>query len=286
MNIFYIGKKIIPKQFKPFAKKLESAIYFVSAMGIDFTKWKKYFSLKGAHRYMYMQHTIYEHQAQNSKYDNKENIKNELVVGSFDEHNNWPDYDLFLMKYVDSSYKNKIALDFACGPGRCIIKYNDRFLRIDGVDISKSNINNAKTLIRKAGLQIPKLYVSSGDNLGRAQKNYYDFIFSTIAMQHICVHKIRFNILKNMYKCLKIGGRLSIQMAYGTDEDRHLGSVGYYDNYYNALSTNSQHDCRVENPEQVKSDLTSIGFKNFKFWIRPAGPGCSYENWIYFTAIK
>lgn len=29
------------------------------------------------------------------------------------------------------------VLDFGCGPGRNIVKYNKRFNRIDGVDIAK-----------------------------------------------------------------------------------------------------------------------------------------------------
>ena len=105
-------------------------------------------------------------------------------------------------------------------------------------------------------------------------------------MQYICVHEIRYAILKAMYKALKIGGRLSIQMGYGALPNYKLGAVGYYDNYYNALSTNSQHDCRVGNPKQVEDDLSSIGFNNFEYWIRPVGPGDNHENWIFFTAVK
>lgn len=286
MKIFVYCRRVVPAPLKPAAKKVESAISFAAAMGADFSKWKTYFSLSGASKYMYMQQTIYQHQARKSKYANPKDRQDELVVGNYDAHNNWPDNDLFLMKYIDESYKNKVALDFACGPGRCIIKYHDRFSRIDGVDISQNNLENAKENILKAGFAVPNLYVSLGNDLGKAPDNAYDFVFSMIAMQHICVHEIRFNILKNIHKALKSGGRLSIQMAYGTDESRHLGSVGYYDNYYDALSTNSQHDCRVEDFRQVERDLSQIGFRNFEHWIRPAGPGSTYENWIYFTAIK
>lgn len=281
-------KKIIPQPIKPVAKKIESAFYFMLAMGFSWSKWKKYCSLSGSEKYIYMQQVIYESQAKKSeyKYNSKEGVDSELVVGSYTEHNNWSDYDLFLMKYVDDNYKDKIALDFACGPGRNIIKYHDRFSRIDGVDISSNNIKNATHNIEKAGLLVPNLYVSSGNDLGKVENDYYDFIFSTIAMQHICVHEIRFSILKSMYKALKLGGRISIQMGYGDDPNYKLGAVGYYDNYYNALSTNSQHDCRVENPKQVEDDLYSIGFKNFEYWIRPVGPGDNHEKWIFFTAIK
>ena len=34
-----------------------------------------------------------------------------------------------------------------------------------------------------------------------------------------------------------------------------------------------------------RKDLEKIGFKSFEYWIRPTGPGCRHENWIYFTAL-
>jgi SAM-dependent methyltransferase len=287
MKIFFYLKRIIPARFKPQFKRLESTLYFCLAMGFDINKWLLYTRLVGAPRYLYMQRIIYEHQASKSKYESESDIKNEQVVGNYAAHNDWPDYDLFLMKYVDNSFKKKIGVDFGCGPGRCIVKYNDRFLRIDGIDISRANINNAKVNISKAGLPVSNFYLSSGDDLGGMPDNHCDFVFSTIAMQHICVYEVRLNILRCMYKALKPGGRISIQMAMGSKTSRQLGSVGYYENYYNALSTNSQHDCYIENSTQIESDLSLIGFKNFEFWIRPGGPGCvEGGNWIYFTAVK
>ena len=38
--------------------------------------------------------------------------------------------------------------------------------------------------------------------------------------------------------------------------------------------------------KQIEKDLLSIGFKNFKYYIRPTGPGDGHPNWIFFNAQK
>jgi SAM-dependent methyltransferase len=228
-----------------------------------------------------MQKKWYEQAALRSVYTSNEKIDH--VVGSYEKHNEWKDYDDYLMKYVDNDYKNKIALDFGCGPCRNIIKYHNRFARIDGCDISPENLENGKKNLNFHKISIPNLYSTNGDDLGDAQKNYYDFIFSTIALQHICVHEIRFSILKCMYNTLKNNGRISIQMGFGIESPN---SVGYFENYYEAPGTNRTCDTRVEDPYFIQNDLSIIGFKQFEYWIRPVGPGDNHPNWIFFTAVK
>lgn len=244
-----------------------------------------WFFLKGKRKYMHMQKVTYENAAKRSKYNTDKKI--DFVVGggsgSYEEHNKWSDYDEYLMRYVDDSFQNKVALDFGCGPGRNIIKYNKRFRRIDGCDISQNNINNAKENLTYHNIAIPNLYVTNGNNLGDAEKEYYDFIFSTIALQHICVYEIRYEILMTMYNALKKGGRISIQMGYGKDSPN---TVNYYDNYYNAIGTNRACDTCVSKPDEIRNDLEKIGFRNFEYWIRPVGPGDTHPNWIFFTATK
>jgi len=243
----------------------------------------KWSTLKGPEKYIYMQKVWYEKEAKKSKYDQK--IKRDFVVGTYEIQNEYKDYDDYIMKYVDESYKNKIALDFACGPGRNIVKYQKLFKRIDGADISSYNLRNAKQNLSFEGVSIPNFYVTNGNDLGDAPSNYYDFIFSTIALQHIPVYEIRFSIFEHMYRALKIGGRISIQMAAGVSTcptDR-----GYYDNYYEATGTNRHRDTMVEDPEFLKKDLEKIGFKEFEYWLRPPYHGeTAHPNWIFFTAVK
>jgi ubiquinone/menaquinone biosynthesis C-methylase UbiE len=227
-----------------------------------------------------MQKTFYEGAAASSRYDQTEKV--DAVVGSYDEHNRWPDYDRYLMRYVTEQHKDKVALDFACGPGRNIIKYNHLFSRVDGADIALNNLIKAKENLDFHKVEAPNLYHTDGTGLGDAQDNAYDFIFSTIAMQHICVHQIRYKIFQDMYRCLRKLGRISIQMGFGVSP----GKAGYYDNVYDATRTNSGHDTMVEDADYVDLDLKRIGFNNFEYWVRQRGPGDSHPYWIFFTACK
>ena len=61
-------------------------------------------------KYTVMQNAQYDLDAAEWSSDNRD-----PVVGSFDKHNNWADYDNFLFKGIDTT--QKIALDFGCGPG-------------------------------------------------------------------------------------------------------------------------------------------------------------------------
>lgn len=204
------------------------------------------------------------------------------VVGSFGEHNNWKDYDIYLFK--DRITEGKIALDFGCGPGRNIVKFANRFSQIDGVDISQNNLSNVGVWCKANNLEMkPNLFHNNGKDLSCiTTDNYYDIIFSTIAIQHICVYDIRFAIFKDFYRLLKLGGSICIQMGFGKREN----SVGYYDNFIDAAGTNGACDTRIDDVNQIKNDLEKIGFNNFDFDIRPTGPGDGHENWIFFRADK
>ncbi len=221
---------------------------------------------------------------QQNQYDNdakKWTVSNrDPVVGSFDAHNAWKDYDI-LFKNIDAH--GKIALDFGCGPGRNIVKFSNLFDRIDGVDISDINLKNAELWVQQNGIKIPSLYKNNGVDIAEVPSSHYDVVFSTICMQHICVHEIRYSLFSEFFRVLKDNGWISIQMGFGTSHPR---TVGYFDNYYDAPGTNSMCDVRIENPQNLEDDLSKIGFKNFSFEIRPVGPGDGHSNWIFFKAQK
>jgi ubiquinone/menaquinone biosynthesis C-methylase UbiE len=228
-------------------------------------------------KYTKMQKTSYEAEALTWSLQNKN-----PVVGSFDAHNNWSDYDLFLFKNIDT--KNKIALDFGCGPGRNIVKFADRFDRIDGVDISQNNLDKAKIWFDNNNLKMqPNLFMSSGIDLSCiAGAEIYDIVFSTICMQHICVYDIRFSLFNEFYRLLKTGGSICIQMGFGS----RINSSSYYENNYEAASTNGGWDVRIDDINYLTNDLEKIGFSEFNYDIRPVGPGDNHQNWIFFRAKK
>jgi SAM-dependent methyltransferase len=228
--------------------------------------------------YLDMQNSYYD------EYASKWSLEfRDPVVGSYDAHNSWSDYDNFLFKDFETS--ELIAIEYGCGPGRNLVKFSDRFARVDGIDISDVNIEKARLNINANNIQEPNLYVTSGDNLSAVADESYDVVFAVICFQHICVHEIRFNILKDIFRVLKPGGKLCFQMGYGGKDG--VPTAGYHDNNYDAGSTNGHSDVSIIDEQDLSEDLVDkIGFKNYKSDIRETGPGDNHKNWIWVQVEK
>ncbi|KKM93193.1 hypothetical protein LCGC14_1210880 [marine sediment metagenome] len=239
-------------------------------------------------KYLEMQKNYYDKDASKWSLDNKN-----PVVGNYHKHNKWNDYDTFLFKEFDTT--DMIALDYGTGPGRNIIKFNNRFKKIDGVDIGEVNLKNARINLDDAGITDSNLFLTDGQTIP-TESNVYDVVFSVICFQHICCHSIRYAILEEIYRVLKMNGKICFQMGYGGRADeskvykfipkRELKVCSYYDNIVDAISTNGRHDVTIMNENDVKYDLEKIGFINFMFDIRATGPGDSHKNWIFIQAEK
>jgi SAM-dependent methyltransferase len=226
-------------------------------------------------KYTQMQLNLYNELASHWSEQNRD-----PVVGSFDWHNGWDDYEN-LFKRLENQ-PELVGLDFACGPGRNIVKYNGRFKRLDGVDISPINIEKAKSYTSNNQIE-SVLYTSTGVDINVVPSETYDFVMSTIALQHICVYDIRYSIMKDIHRVLKDGGVFTAQMGFGSPSPY---TVGYYENYYDAQGSNRACDVCIETTEQLEKDLLEMGYKDFQYTIGPVGPGDCHPNWIYFSCIK
>jgi ubiquinone/menaquinone biosynthesis C-methylase UbiE len=231
--------------------------------------------MDSANKYTIMQKTYYD----NEGITGNMNKQNHMI------HNGNPDYWNILVKDTeDPEYRNKIGLDFACGCGRNVLNIYKRFKRMDGVDISPELIKECEKNFDNFDVDRDRynFLTCNGVSLNVIQDNTYDFIMSTIALQHICVHDIRFNYLNEFFRVMKSGGVLSFQMGFGT---QHPNTRDYYDNYYDATGTNSACDVRVTDPNNIVDELTSIGFSNITYIIRPAWDDLHGE-WIFVRAEK
>jgi SAM-dependent methyltransferase len=259
---------IFPVNFKT----LKKTITFFSLFYIK----KLIMALQVNNKYTQMQLETYNKEASEWSETNRD-----PVVGSYDAHNAFAGYENLFIPLNNCNQKELVGLDFACGPGRNIIKYKDRFAQLDGADISPVNIEKARSQTATHKIK-NDLYVTNGVDLEGVPTDKYDFVMSTIALQHICVYDIRKSILTDMYRVLKPGGTLTIQMGFGN----HPWSVGYYENFYDAGKTNGHCDVRIENVDDLKKDLTSIGYVGFKYVFGRTGPADVHDLWIYFSAKK
>jgi ubiquinone/menaquinone biosynthesis C-methylase UbiE len=220
---------------------------------------------------------------QKAHYDN-EGITGRMNIMNHGQHNSNPDYWEILVKDTENGFEEKTGLDFACGCGRNVINLVNRFKRMDGVDISPELVKTSTQNLKILGYVEPKVnfYVCNGVSLNCINNDTYDFVMTTIALQHICVYEIRLNYFKEFFRVMKSGGLLSIQMGFGYG---HGNTRDYYDNFYEATSTNSGCDVRVDHPDQILNDLSNIGFTNASFKITKSWDD-GHHFWIYVKAYK
>jgi len=223
-----------------------------------------------------MQRAYYNNEASRWNIDNRN-----PVIGNWDAHQQYDDYDDL---FGELNTSELTALEFGCGPGRNLIRFHSKFLRVDGVDISSVALEKAK--IHLAHENIPDsnitLCETNGVDLQNFPSDWYDVVFSVISLQHICVHEIRYNLFSEFYRVLQSGGIFTAQMGFG----ERVGGHDYYENYYDADGTNGWHDVMVSDPTQLQKDLYKIGFEDFKYHLTEPRGGDVHSQWIYFNCRK
>ena len=148
-------------------------------------------SEEGISKYLTMQKTFYDIVAQTWTTENRD-----PVVGSFDAHNKFQPYVEVLFREIDTELS--VALEYGGGPGRNLVRYQGRFKRIDGTDISQHNLDKAVEWCNHNNVSYGNLKVCDGKSIP-FDDDQYDVVFSVICLQHICVYDIRFAIFKEAY---------------------------------------------------------------------------------------
>ena len=207
-------------------------------------------------------------------------------VGNFAAHEAYP-YAMYLLEHYTTDYER--ALDFGCGVGRMILRMLKYFDRVDGADLIQNNLNYAKQYLGDKVIDVrTKLFLTSGINCNVPKSEAYDFIYSTICLQHIPVHAIRHAILIDFYYLLKFGGQLCFQVGFGWDNGRR-----YWDqNHFDVQSINGGADFCIPDESHflmVQQELEDIGFSDVKFEVKPSPhPNMKryHPNWLFIHARR
>lgn len=213
-------------------------------------------------------------------YDSTAHVMN---VENHMRHNGNRDYWDILVGDTAVGFRDKVGLDFGCGCGRNVQNLWMRFRRFDGTDISEGNLAFAAQNLAAAGAphDAYRLHLCNGVDLDGLPDDEYDFVMSTIVLQHIAVHEIRLSYFREFHRVLREGGLLSFQMGFGEGH----GKAHYYENAYHATATNSLHDTLVTDPGQLRGDLEAAGFTSFWYTLRPSFDD-GHPQWIFVKAWK
>lgn len=209
------------------------------------------------------------------------------VVGNFGWHEKFP-YDELLINRIQNDEKlvpavsidgTKLAIDFGCGPGRMVNRLTKRgwFKRVDGIDVSDYALDFARRTYPES-----VFYVSGGADVGKTPENTYDFLYSTIAIQHISCWSIRERLYEHFARILKKDAELCLQLAYHPTYKAGVWSAdtthaSYRSDYFEARGTNGHADMIINQADlaDVKEDFEKH-FTNVEFSF--ANVANAYQN--------
>lgn len=220
-----------------------------------------------------------------------------MRVENHGKHNANPNYWSILLGDIQNDpekWKGKNALDVGCGCGRNLLNMSKlaEWATVDGCDISAPNCEESKMYMwENAEHTHVDTYPTNGYELDGVPSDKYDFVMSTIVFQHICVHDVRFNLLKEVFRVLKSGGTFSLQMAFGSHppERQKLFDTqfaSYFENAYHARKTNSGYDVQITNQEDLVTDIEKVGLKVIDVKITESWDNEQHPQWIWIKAVK
>ena len=122
------------------------------------------------------------------------------------------------------------ALDFGCGVGRLSQALGNHFTAVDGVDVSASMIEKAKSLNQHPEKVHFHLNVKS--DLNDFASNTYDFIYSAICLQHI-PPDFQKKYIAEFVRLLKPGGIACFQAIHAHGWRNHVPN--WFADFYRTL---------------------------------------------------
>lgn len=102
------------------------------------------------------------------------------------------------------------ALDFGCGAGRLTRALSFRFGEAVGVDISEEMLRVARSL--NADRRNCEFVLNVGEDLRLFASGRFDFVYSTIALQHVPGRALALGYVRELVRVLADGGLLVFQV--------------------------------------------------------------------------
>lgn len=195
-----------------------------------------------------------------------DNIHTGMASTNHAEHDVNPDYWNKLLGPVKENpdfWSDKNALDFGCGCGRNIknlCSLTD-WKNAHGCDISKYNAEFSENFAKKYNDKnsIIVAWENDGTSINSVDGSFpsikYDFVMTTVVLEHIPSYTIRKMIFQSVYDNLEDGGLFSFSVSnLGTAVDYHV------DHYKFPMNS------RCNNPEELRKDLEEIGYKDIDIY--------------------
>ena len=238
--------------------------------------------------YLKIQNDRYEERASIAIVE-KDRIINECVVGTYELQEKFP-YDENILKTFDKNTEESVALEYGCGPGRNLLRLSPRFKTVIGVDIGKTNLENARKLLTLNNCGNFELHNTTGDNIPLPD-SCADLVFSVICITHICSYTVRSRILNDMVRILRPGGILVNQMGFnnGRDKVSPYWKPNWYVGYYTdrlEVDTNGISDCCVEDENQLLEDYEKRGLKSLTYWFTDGVNDPNHPQWLWCSGKK
>jgi hypothetical protein len=222
------------------------------------------------------------------------------IVGNYEWHENF-NYVKHLCSDIPMLPPRPRIADLFGGPGRMLKRFDAMAGTLDCIDISSYALAHLSEVYK--GDDRVHTYETSGIDVGTAPENFYDFIYSTIAMQHIPSRTIRRNIFRGVHNILNTDGWMSVQMAYHPTYEAGKWShdtehAKYDSDYWDAGATNGHADCVITESDLplLRQDLEEI-FSDVSFTFenvdqKYANLGGAYhapywaQDWIFLKGRK